>query len=259
MSELCSAGILGTGHYAPEKILSNADLERMVDTSDEWIRTRTGIETRHIASRSETTSDLCVKAALPALEMAGLTADDIDYIIVATASPDYVVPSTACMVQDKLGCKHAGAMDISAGCSGYIDAVALASNLVKAGMYKHILIIGAEILSRLVNWQDRSTCILFGDGAGAAVIGKVEDGYGLLASDLGSDGSLGKILNIPASGVAELVTRPRHRLRPYLYPYGGAGSIQSCCPSHGRDHAEDAGSRRHHEGRYQYVHCPSGK
>ena len=138
--------------------------------------------------------------------MAGLTADDIDYIIVATASPDYVVPSTACMVQDKLGCKHAGAMDISAGCSGYIYAVALASNLVKAGMYKHILIIGAEILSRLVNWQDRSTCILFGDGAGAAVIGKVEDGYGLLASDLGSDGSLGKILNIPASGVAELVT-----------------------------------------------------
>ena len=118
MSELCSAGILGTGHYAPEKILSNADLERMVDTSDEWIRTRTGIETRHIASRSETTSDLCVKAALPALEMAGLTPDDIDYIIVATASPDYVVPSTACMVQDKLGCKHAGAMDISAGCSG---------------------------------------------------------------------------------------------------------------------------------------------
>lgn len=206
MSELCSAGILGTGHYAPEKILSNADLEKMVDTSDEWIRTRTGIEIRHIASRSETTSDLCVKAALPALEMAGLTADDIDYIIVATASPDYVVPSTACMVQDKLGCKHAGAMDISAGCSGYIYAVALASNLVKAGMYKHILIIGAEILSRLVNWQDRSTCILFGDGAGAAVIGKVEDGYGLLASDLGSDGSLGKILNIPASGVAEPVT-----------------------------------------------------
>ena len=248
MSELCSAGILGTGHYAPEKILSNADLERMVDTSDEWIRTRTGIETRHIASRSETTSDLCVKAALPALEMAGLTPDDIDYIIVATASPDYVVPSTACMVQDKLGCKHAGAMDISAGCSGYIYALALASNLVKAGMYKHILIVGAEILSRLVNWQDRSTCILFGDGAGAAVIGKVEDGYGLLASDLGSDGSLGKILNIP-----------RHRLRPYLYPYGGAGGIQSRCPSHGCDHAEDLESRRHHEGRYQYVHCPSGK
>lgn len=207
----------------------------------------------------ETTSDLCVKAALPALEMAGLTADDIDYIIVATASPDYVVPSTACMVQDKLGCKHAGAMDISAGCSGYIYAVALASNLVKAGMYKHILIIGAEILSRLVNWQDRSTCILFGDGAGAAVIGKVEDGYGLLASDLGSDGSLGKILNIPASGVAELVT---HRAidsgRIYIH-MEGPEVFKSRCPSHGCDHAEDLESRWHHEGRYQYVHCPSGK
>ena len=206
MSELRSAGILGTGHYAPEKILTNADLEKMVETSDEWIRTRTGIETRHIAAKNQTTSGLCVEAAKNAMEMAKVTPDDIDYIIVATASPDYVVPSTACMVQDKLGCKHAGAMDISAGCSGYIYAVALASNLVKAGMYKHILIIGAEILSRLVNWEDRGTCILFGDGAGAAVIGEVDEGYGLLASDLGSDGSLGKILNIPASGVAEPVT-----------------------------------------------------
>ncbi len=200
------AGILGTGHYAPEKILTNADLEKMVDTSDEWIRTRTGIETRHIAAQSENTSDLCVHAAKQAMEAVGVTADDIDFILVATASPDYVVPSTACLVQDKLGCTHAGAMDISAGCSGYIYAVAVASNMVKAGMYKHILVIGAEILSRLVNWHDRSTCILFGDGAGAAVIGETAEGLGLLASDLGSDGSLGKILDIPASGVAEPVT-----------------------------------------------------
>ena len=196
MAELRFASILGTGHYAPEKILSNADLEKMVDTSDEWIRTRTGIATRHIASASETTSDLCVKAAEKALEAAGKTIDDIDFILVATASPDYVVPSTACMVQDKMGAKHAGAMDISAGCSGYIYAVACASNMVKAGMYDNVLVIGAEILSRLVDWQDRSTCILFGDGAGAAVIGQVDEGYGLLASELGSDGSLGKILNI---------------------------------------------------------------
>lgn len=206
MIELRSAGILGTGSYAPEKILTNADLEKMVDTNDEWIRTRTGIETRHIAAKNQTTSDLCIEAAKKAMDMAHVTADDIDFIIVATASPDYIVPSTACMVQDKLGCTHAGAMDISAGCSGYIYATALASNLVKAGMYNKILIIGAEILSRLVNWKDRSTCILFGDGAGAAVIGEVEKGYGLLASDLGADGSLGKILNIPASGVAEPVT-----------------------------------------------------
>jgi 3-oxoacyl-[acyl-carrier-protein] synthase-3 len=206
MNDIRSAGILGTGHYAPEKILTNADLEKMVDTSDEWIRTRTGIETRHIAAQSENTSDLCIKAAQKAMEASGLTPDDIDFVLVATASPDYVVPSTACLVQDKLGCTHAGAMDISAGCSGYIYATALASNLVKAGMYKHILIVGAEILSRLVNWHDRSTCILFGDGAGAAVIGEVPEGYGLLASDLRSDGSLGKILDIPASGVAEPVT-----------------------------------------------------
>lgn len=206
MIELRSAGILGTGSYAPEKILTNADLEKMVDTNDEWIRTRTGIETRHIAAKNQTTSDLCIEAAKKAMDMAHVTADDIDFIIVATASPDYIVPSTACMVQDKLGCTRAGAMDISAGCSGYIYATALASNLVKAGMYNKILIVGAEILSRLVNWKDRSTCILFGDGAGAAVIGEVEKGYGLLASDLGADGSLGKILNIPASGVAEPVT-----------------------------------------------------
>ena len=135
------AGILGTGHYAPEKILTNADLEKMVDTSDEWIRTRTGIETRHIAAQSENTSDLCVHAAKQAMEAAGVTADDIDFILVATASPDYVVPSTACLVQDKLGCTHAGAMDISAGCSGYIYAVAVASNMVKAGMYKHLSLI----------------------------------------------------------------------------------------------------------------------
>ncbi len=205
MSEFRSAGILGTGHYAPKRILTNFDLEKMVDTTDEWIRTRTGVETRHLASASENTSDLCVKAAEQALDMAGLTAADIDFVIVATASPDYVVPSTACLVQDKLGMK-AGAMDISAGCSGYIYAVATASSMVKAGIYRHVLIVGAEILSRLVNWRDRSTCILFGDGAGAAVIGPAEEGFGLLASDLGSDGSLGQILNIPASGVAEPVT-----------------------------------------------------
>lgn len=206
MADILSAGILATGHYVPEKVLSNQDLEGMIDTSDEWIRTRTGIETRHIASDNEDTSDLCVNAAKQALEKAGLTPDDIDFIMVGTASPDYVVPSTACLVQSKLGCSHAGAMDFSAGCSGYIYGISLASQFVRAGLYKHVLVIGAEILSRLVNWQDRSTCILFGDGAGAAIIGPVEEGYGYIASDLGADGSLGGILNIPASGVAEPVT-----------------------------------------------------
>ena len=206
MKKINSAGILGTGHYAPEKLLTNFELEKMVDTTDEWIRTRTGIETRHIASSGENTSDLCVKAAEKALEMANLSADDIDFVMVATASPDHIVPSTACLVQDKMGMKKAGAMDISAGCSGYIYALATAAGMVKGGICKHVLIVGAEILSRLVNWKDRSTCILFGDGAGAAVVGPAEEGFGLIASDLGSDGSLGDILCIPAGGVAERVT-----------------------------------------------------
>lgn len=206
MTDMVSAGIIATGHYAPKKILTNEDLERMVETSDEWIRTRTGIETRHIASDSEDTSDLCVHAAKAALEKASLTPDDIDFIMVGTASPDYVVPSTACLVQSKLGCTRAGAMDFSAGCSGYIYGITLAAQFIRSGLYKHVLVIGAEVLSRLVNWADRSTCILFGDGAGAAVMGPVEDGYGYITSELGSDGSLGGILNIPASGIAEPVT-----------------------------------------------------
>ena len=206
MTDMVSAGIIATGHYAPKKILTNEDLERMVETSDEWIRTRTGIETRHIASDSEDTSDLCVHAAKAALEKAGLTPDDIDFIMVGTASPDYVVPSTACLVQSKLGCTRAGAMDFSAGCSGYIYGITLAAQFIRSGLYKHVLVIGAEVLSRLVNWASRSTCILFGDGAGAAVMGPVEDGYGYITSELGSDGSLGGILNIPASGIAEPVT-----------------------------------------------------
>lgn len=207
MSILRSAGILGTGHYAPEKILTNEDLEKIVDTNDEWIRTRTGIETRHIAADDENTSDLCVKAAGKALEAAHLTAQDIDFVIVATTSPDYIVPSTACMLQNKLGISHVGAMDLTAACSGYVYALAVASQMVKSGMYEHILIVGAEILSRLVNWKDRSTCILFGDGAGAAVVGPTDEGYGLLSSDLGADGSLGSILSIPAGGTAERITQ----------------------------------------------------
>lgn len=206
MADMVSAGILATGHYAPKKILTNADLERMVDTSDDWIRTRTGIEMRHIAADSEDTSDLCVPAAKMAMERAGLTPDDIDFILVGTASPDYVLPSTACLVQTKLGCHHAGAIDFSAGCSGFIYGLTMASQFIRTGIYKHVLVLGAEVLSRIINWTDRSTCILFGDGAGAAILGPVEEGYGYITSELGADGSLGGILNIPASGIAEPVT-----------------------------------------------------
>lgn len=206
MEELITAGILGTGHYAPEKILTNAELEQMVDTSDEWIRTRTGIETRHIAADNENTSDMAVKAAKKAMEMAGTKAEDIDYIFVATTSPDYTMPATACLVQQKLGCTHAGASDIYTACSGFIYSTVLATQMVRTGLYKRVLVIGAETLSRIINWSDRNTCILFGDGAGAAVIGPVEKGLGYLASDLGADGAMGSALNLPASGVAEPVT-----------------------------------------------------
>ncbi len=206
MNKLVSAGILGTGYYIPEKVLTNADLEHMVDTSDEWIRTRTGIEERHIAADTENTSDLSVKAARQALEAAGTKPEEVEFIIVATASPDYVVPSTACMVQNKLGCTGAAGMDISAGCAGFVYASIVGAQMVRSGLYKRVLVIGAEVLSRLVNWKDRNTCVLFGDGAGAAVYGPVKDGFGLLGSDAGADGSLGHILNIPASGIAEPVT-----------------------------------------------------
>lgn len=203
MKEMTPSGILGTGHYVPEKIITNFDLEKMVETSDEWIRTRTGIKCRHISSENENTSDLCVKAAKKAMEAAKITASDIDFIIVATITPDYITPSTACLVQDKLGCKNAGAMDISVGCTGYVYACTVASNMVSTGMYKKILVVGAETLSRIVNWHDRTTCILFGDGAGAAIVGEVSEGYGLLSAELGSDGSLGNILCIPAGGTAK--------------------------------------------------------
>lgn len=195
-----SVGILGIGHYVPEKVLTNFDLEKMVDTSDEWITERTGIKQRHIAAPEEATSDLSLKAAQKALEDAGVAPEEIDLVIVATASPDHAFPSTACLVQDRIGAKNAAAFDLSAGCSGFVYSLGVASQMIKTGLYNKALIIGAETLSRIMNWQDRNTCVLFGDGAGAAVVGVVEDGYGVLGIDLGADGSGGKYLYQPAGG-----------------------------------------------------------
>lgn len=195
-----SVGILGIGHYVPEKVLTNFDLEKMVDTSDEWITERTGIKQRHIAEAGEATSDLSVKAAEKALADAGVAAEELDLIIVATASPDHAFPSTACLVQDRLGAKNAAAFDLSAGCSGFVYSLGVASQMIKSGLYNKALIIGAETLSRIMNWKDRNTCVLFGDGAGAAVVGVVDDGYGVLGIDLGADGSGGKFLYQPAGG-----------------------------------------------------------
>ena len=195
-----AVGILGIGHYVPEKIVTNFDLEKIVDTSDEWITERTGIKQRHIAAPEQATSDMSVIAAQRALADAGVAPEELDLVILATASPDHAFPSTACLVQDRIGANHAAAFDLSAGCSGFVYSLGVASQMVKSGLYNKILIIGAETLSSIINWQDRNTCVLFGDGAGAAVVGEVEEGYGVLGIDLGADGSGGKYLFQPAGG-----------------------------------------------------------
>lgn len=195
-----AVGILGIGHYVPEKIVTNFDLEKIVDTSDEWITERTGIKQRHIAAPEQATSDMSVIAAQRALADAGVAPEELDLVILATASPDHAFPSTACLVQDRIGAKNAAAFDLSAGCSGFVYSLGVASQMVKSGLYNKILIIGAETLSSIINWQDRNTCVLFGDGAGAAVVGEVEEGYGVLGIDLGADGSGGKYLFQPAGG-----------------------------------------------------------
>lgn len=195
-----SIGILGIGSYLPAKNLTNADMEKIVDTTDEWIVERTGIRNRRIAAPEQATSDLALIAAQRALADAKVEAADLDLIIVATASPDHAFPSTACIVQDALGATHAAAFDLSAGCSGFVYGYCVASQMLQTGIYKKALIIGAETLSRILDFTDRNTCVLFGDGAGAAVIGQVEDGYGLLGFDMGSDGSGGKHLLQPAGG-----------------------------------------------------------
>jgi len=195
-----NAGILGTGYYLPEKILSNKDLEKIVDTSDEWITERTGIKERRIAADDEATSDLAIKAAEMALKDAKVSPEDLDLIIVATLTSDRIIPSTACMIQERLGAKKAAAFDLSAACSGFAYGLTVAAQFIQCGAYKKTLVIGAETLSKYINWEDRNTCVLFGDGAGAAVLGPVEEGYGILGFDLGSDGSGGDAIQIPSSG-----------------------------------------------------------
>lgn len=183
-----ATGIIGVGHYLPEYILTNKDLEKMVDTTDEWIRSRTGIETRHIAKKEEETSDLAYHAAVEALDHAELNAEALDLILVATVTADQSFPSVACQIQERLGAKNAAAMDIGAACSGFIYGVITAKQFIDSGVYKNILVIGAEKLSKITDWSDRNTCVLFGDGAGAAVVSEVSDDKGILSFELGADG-----------------------------------------------------------------------
>jgi 3-oxoacyl-[acyl-carrier-protein] synthase-3 len=189
--------VTGTGSYLPEKVLTNADLEKMVETSDQWIQDRTGIRERHIAAENESTCDLAEKAARNAMDAAGVGPDDIDLIILATTTPDKIFPSTACLVQSRLDIHGCAAFDVQAVCSGFVYALATADNFIKAGSAKCALVIGAETLSHIIDWTDRSTCILFGDGAGAVVL-KASDEPGILSTHLHADGDYEKLLHVPA-------------------------------------------------------------
>jgi len=206
MGKLRSAGIVSLASAVPEKVLTNADLEKIVDTSDEWIRTMTGIAERRMAAEDEATSDFAIKAARVALERAGLKARDIDLIILATFTSDAPLPATSCLVQNALGCQGTPAFDLSAGCSGFVYALATADAFVKSGAYERVLVIGADVLTRVTNWTDRSTCVLFGDGAGAAVVAPSDEGAGFLAFELGADGSGAGALKISGGGSRKPLT-----------------------------------------------------
>jgi len=195
-----SSRIVGTGHYVPDRILSNFDLEKMVETSDEWIITRTGIRERRMVAPDQACSDLATIAAEHALEMAGINAEGLDGIFMGTVSGDMQFPATATLVQNRIGATNAAALDISAACSGFIYGCTLAHSMISSGAMKRVLVIGAEVLTKFVDFQDRSTCVLFGDGAGAAVLEVCDPGEGILATCMKSDGSLAELLCIPAGG-----------------------------------------------------------
>jgi 3-oxoacyl-[acyl-carrier-protein] synthase-3 len=196
--------IIGTGSYLPEKKLSNQDLEKMVDTNDQWIRERTGIRSRRIADDGVPTSDLALRAARQALEAAKISPKDLDAILVATVTPDQPMPSTACMLQTKLGAGNCMALDISAACTGFVYGIAIADQFIKTGMYKNILIVGADVLHNIVDYKDRDTCILFGDGAGACILSRAtsEQDSKILSSHLHADGSIGEVFVLPGGGSA---------------------------------------------------------
>ncbi|MDQ7799584.1 MAG: beta-ketoacyl-ACP synthase III [Candidatus Edwardsbacteria bacterium] len=194
------AAILGTGHFVPEKILTNADLEKIVETTDEWITQRSGIKERHVSDEKTPTSKLCIEAARRALEAAKMKPEELDFIIIGTITPDMMFPSTACLVQAALGAKQAAAFDLAAGCTGFIYGLELARSLITADPRRKILVIGAEELTKITDWTDRGTCVLFGDGAGAAVLGAVDEDRGILGTYLGADGNLGDLLYMPGGG-----------------------------------------------------------
>ncbi len=216
MGELRQAAILGTGSYLPSKVLTNADLEKMVDTSDEWITTRTGIKERRIASAEEATSDLCIEAGGRALAAAGVPVGELDLIILSTLSPDVPFPGTACIIQDKLGAKGAAAFDLAAGCTGFVYALSVARQFVMTGTYRNVLVIGGETCSRVIDYTDRNTCVLFGDGAGAAVVGPSEGGREIVHCRLAARGNGFEKLWIPAGGSRKPASRETVEAREHF-------------------------------------------
>src|SRR5256884_5837744 len=201
-----TVSIIGTGSYVPEKILTNEDLSRIVDTSDEWITTRTGIKERRVAAKDETTSDMATKAALKAIEQAKISPGEIDLLLVATATPDMIFPATACFVQKKIGAKNAACLDVSAACAGFLFAVEIAQQFITSGTYDTALVIGAAKLSSITNWTDLNTCVLFGDGAGAALLGHRGSAHGVISTNMGSDGEYTDILFMPGGGSKTPIT-----------------------------------------------------
>lgn len=193
-------GIVGVGSYLPEQILTNKDMTELVDTSEDWIQSRTGIIQRRKAAEGEATSDLGTKAARQALDNAGLSPDDVDLIIAATITPDMAFPATACIIQDNLQARKAAAFDLAAACSGFLYALAVGQQFIATGQYDTVLIVAAETMSSILNWEDRNTCVIFGDGAGAVILQSVQEGEGFLSFELGAEGAGGNLLLVPAGG-----------------------------------------------------------
>jgi len=203
LDNLNSVGIIGLGSCVPDKVLTNSDLEKMVETSDEWITKRTGIKERRILEENTPAYELGVKAAQEAIEQAGINVEDIGMVIVATESPDYLSPTSACIIQDRIKAYNAAAFDMNAACTGFIYAMDIAKQYISTGVHKYILIVGCEGLSKIVDWQDRASCVLLGDGAGAVILGKVEKEYGIIDTILGAEGNLGHHLTIPCCFASE--------------------------------------------------------
>ena len=222
-----SCSIAAVGSYVPERILTNADLERMVETSDEWITSRTGIKERRIAAPEEHTSDLAAKAALRAMEKGGVKPEEIDLIIVATITPDMPFPSTACMVQKKIGARRAAAFDLEAACSGFTYALEIGQQFIMSRTYETVLVIGAEKLSSIVDWKDRNTCVLFGDGAGAAILQHLPNSHGLLTTCIGADGQKADLLSMPGGGSCHPATHESVEARLHFLRMDGRETFKN--------------------------------